>query len=361
MTTNLRRSIPPRTGGILSAVETAALTTVATLASILWVGVALPELPFVSALDPVGRRSMTIPLESALLGVYDPAGRHSAGRAGLTLLGLQADPTLPTPARLRTLALRVGATEAVASPLVVAARHLAASPVARAVVAEPAAGGDLVSSHSAPDTVAPVSADIGTPQAPAPAPAAPSDPAPAPAPQKPSAPAPPAVPVDPPAPAPRPDPVDEPPVTIPVGQGRRVDPNEGVPVPGASEPGTGDGTDQGAPDGNGGGNGQGNGNAGGLENGNAGGQGDPAPHGQGNGNADPAGQGNADPAGQGNGNANGQGNGNATPGGQANGNAAANGQDAESNGNGNGNAYGHDTEALNQGGGNGNGNGRARK
>ena len=137
------------------------LTSVATLASILWVGVALPEVPFVSALDPVGRRSMTISLESALLGVYDPAGRHASATATAALLGLARDSRLPSPARLRVLASQLGDPGAASGPLVVAARSLASAPAAEAGAASASGGGRELPSEK-PENVADISADIGS-------------------------------------------------------------------------------------------------------------------------------------------------------------------------------------------------------
>ncbi|TML19718.1 MAG: hypothetical protein E6G32_11580, partial [Actinobacteria bacterium] len=63
---------------VLSALESAGLATMATFASILWIGIALPGLPLVPGLGGGNDRNLAISLDNALLGIQDRTGRADA-------------------------------------------------------------------------------------------------------------------------------------------------------------------------------------------------------------------------------------------------------------------------------------------
>src|SRR5438552_15609957 len=64
-----------------AALETAGLATGATFVAALWLGVALPGLELVPGFGNARTSSLSISLQSALLGVDDRAGRVLAARA----------------------------------------------------------------------------------------------------------------------------------------------------------------------------------------------------------------------------------------------------------------------------------------
>lgn len=273
-------SIPSR---LLSALETAGLTSTATFASALWVGLALPGLPLLPGLGAAGNTNVSISLSSAVLGVQESqtfeAANGATGRQARLLSLL-----LPTPGTLSTGLTERNSDAPADLSLVVA---LPAQPHSDepAVVQGPDAVGTVES--------APVAYTPPLPPPPAPAPAVPAG-APPPRPSIPSAPAPGEPEPNPPAP----EPVPAPPTTEP-GDPASADP--GIPA-GPQPPADGE-TPPADPENPGGaaapdpGASTGNGNAGG-NNPNAGG-GDPNPSGS---NPD-AGGGNPNPGGNGNGNA----------------------------------------------------------
>src|SRR5438128_2877665 len=77
---------------VLSALESAGLATMATFASILWIGIALPGLPLVPGLGGGNDRNLAISLDNALLGIQDQTGGADASvrQARLAALLLRA-------------------------------------------------------------------------------------------------------------------------------------------------------------------------------------------------------------------------------------------------------------------------------
>src|SRR5579864_673214 len=113
---HLRRFTPFSVRGL----STGALTTGSLVAVLLWVTLALPNLPLSRTVGISSDRNVQISLESALLGIAEHTGRISdvAAAAVARRLGLVVtEPLLPTPARLHALEQSAAGTNA-SAPIV---------------------------------------------------------------------------------------------------------------------------------------------------------------------------------------------------------------------------------------------------
>src|SRR5579864_1818613 len=113
---HLRRFTPFSVRGL----STGALTTGSLVAVLLWVTLALPNLPLSRTVGISSDRNVQISLESALLGIDEHTGRISdvAAAAVARRLGLVVtEPLLPTPARLHALEQSAAGTNA-SAPIV---------------------------------------------------------------------------------------------------------------------------------------------------------------------------------------------------------------------------------------------------
>jgi hypothetical protein len=120
--TSILRRIPrSETIGFGSGFETAGLASAATLVGILWIGVTVPTLSPLHGSRAGADRSISIALESALLGIDDGSGRSFRAAALADRLGVvPSGRLLPTPEGLRTRAAELAAR--VSSNRVVAGR-----------------------------------------------------------------------------------------------------------------------------------------------------------------------------------------------------------------------------------------------
>ena len=102
---HLRRFTSFIIGVAIPKAGTSVLASLVTLASVLWVSMSLPNMPMLGSLVGERTTSVSISLQSALLGIDDGAGRNPRDRRALArVLGLSDDSiNLPSPAELRTL------------------------------------------------------------------------------------------------------------------------------------------------------------------------------------------------------------------------------------------------------------------
>jgi hypothetical protein len=188
------------------------LTSSVTLASVLWVSVALPNMPLLHAFDSQNRTSVSISLQSALLGIDDANGRSlSDARALARSLGLTD--ALPTPGELRALTTSPEALGPAVTQLNVLALNASSptttpEPVSRQRdITAPVAPGVVPPVPVPPDTSTPTvtakpktSPPVVTPALPHQPPAVPATPAPPTPTPVPPGNGPPATPADPPLP-----------------------------------------------------------------------------------------------------------------------------------------------------------------
>jgi len=102
---HLRRFTSFTIGVAIPKAGTSVLASLVTLASVLWVSMSLPNMPMLGSLVGERTTSVSISLQSALLGIDDGAGRNPHDRRALArALGLSDDSIdLPSRADLRTL------------------------------------------------------------------------------------------------------------------------------------------------------------------------------------------------------------------------------------------------------------------
>lgn len=151
MTHALRRLLRLHVAGTIPGLMTGALTCAVSLTGVLWLSVALPNLPLVRGLSGNRDAAVQISLESTLLGIDDGSGVGStaAAQAAARALGLSAPSLgLPSAAALQTFA---GSPSALAAaPLDAQLRVLDASQVVAPVAQAPAAPETSPSSQPAP-------------------------------------------------------------------------------------------------------------------------------------------------------------------------------------------------------------------
>ena len=112
---HLRRFTSLIIGVAIPKAGTSVLASLVTLASVLWVSMSLPNMPMLGSLVGERTTSVSISLQSALLGIDDGAGRNPRDRRALArVLGLSDDSiNLPSRADLRTLAAAPARTSVV--------------------------------------------------------------------------------------------------------------------------------------------------------------------------------------------------------------------------------------------------------
>ena len=190
------------------------LTSSVTLASVLWVSVTLPNMPLLHAFDSQNGTSVSISLQSALLGIDDGNARSLRdARALARSLGLTYADALPTPAELRAFTDSPTPSAPTVAQLNVLALTASTStppttePASQQSdvtlpIAPPLAPTPPVPTHALTPTVAPEpksSPPVATPPVPHPQPTAPGAPAP-PTPVPPDHNRPPTTPANPPVP-----------------------------------------------------------------------------------------------------------------------------------------------------------------
>jgi hypothetical protein len=196
------------------------LASSVTIASALWVTVTLPNMPVLRAFDGANRTSVSISLQSALLGIDDGNGRslHDA-RALARSLGIPDMNKLPTPAELRAFATSPAPSGPVVTQLADLALNASTPATTPATTPQPVSQQHDVAPPAPPAppaSPAPVAPPASTPAARAkpksPAPVVTLPTAPPQQPAVPTAPTPPTPVATPATPAPVP-PADEPPAT----------------------------------------------------------------------------------------------------------------------------------------------------
>src|SRR5204863_3562667 len=110
MRKSILRRISRSSTGHGNGFETAGLASAATLVGVLWIGVTVPTLSPLHGSRAGADRSVSIALESALLGIDDGSGRSLRAAALADRLGVvPSGRLLPTPDGLRTRAAELAA------------------------------------------------------------------------------------------------------------------------------------------------------------------------------------------------------------------------------------------------------------
>src|SRR4029077_17510017 len=91
--TRRRQERPTRSGRFRSALTSTAMAAIAVTACMLWAGVALPGMQLLFGTGKVASQSVSISLQSALLGIDDTTGRPPSASALAALHALGLTPT----------------------------------------------------------------------------------------------------------------------------------------------------------------------------------------------------------------------------------------------------------------------------
>jgi hypothetical protein len=157
----LRRIARSGTIGYLSGFETAGLASAATLAGVLWLGVSVPTLSPLHGSRAAADRSVSIALESALLGIDDGSSRSLRAATLADRLGVvPSGRLLPTPEQLRVagteLAARTESKHAVPARVGTVTVALREPLIAAGSRVEPTGGGHVEQTLSLPTPPAPM-------------------------------------------------------------------------------------------------------------------------------------------------------------------------------------------------------------